>query len=86
MFRIRYPSRVERGTDMQDQDCVTTAKALKARAAKLLTQARETNDPWFVEQLSRLAEDLDEYADALETQAARDFGVSGVLAVPPVRG
>jgi hypothetical protein len=74
------------GTDMQDQDCVASAKALKARAAEFLTQARETNDPWFVEQLSRLAEDLDEYADALETQAARDFGVSRVLAVPPVRG
>jgi hypothetical protein len=57
------------GTDMQDQDCVASAKALKARAAEFLTQARETNDPWFVEQLSRLAEDLNEYADALENRS-----------------
>jgi hypothetical protein len=40
----------------------------------------------FVEQLSRLAEDLDEYADALEVEAAHDLGVSRLLNVPPVRG
>ena len=71
---------------MQEHDCAASAKALRARAAEFLTQARETNDPWFVEQLSRLAEDLNEYADALETEAAHDFGVSRVLNVPPVRG
>jgi hypothetical protein len=70
---------------MPDQDRVASAEALKARAAEFLTQARETNDPWFVEQLSRLAQDLNEYAHALEAEAAHDFGVSRILNVPPVR-
>jgi hypothetical protein len=36
---------------MQEQDRGTSPKELRARAAKFLTQARETDDEWFVEQL-----------------------------------
>jgi hypothetical protein len=35
-----------------------------------MRHAGETDDVWFVEQLSRLAKDLSDYADMLETEAA----------------
>ena len=71
---------------MQEQDRVASAKELKARAAQLLTQARETDDAWFVEQLSRLAKDLSDFADVLETEAAHEFGGTRVLTGRPVSG
>ena len=71
---------------MQEQDRTASAKELKARAAQLLTQARETNDAWFVEQLSRLAKDLSDFADVLETEAAHESVGTDILTIPPVSG
>jgi hypothetical protein len=41
---------------------------IRERAAKLVMQANETTDAWFVEQLQRLAADLIEYAEMLEAE------------------
>ena len=64
------------------RDRVATLKQLRARAAEFLTPARETDDVWFAEQLSRLAKHLGEYADTLEAEVAHRNGAQTVSGSP----
>jgi hypothetical protein len=69
---------------MQERDRFACLNEIRARAATFLTQARETDDAWFAEQLSRLAKDYSEYADTLELESAHNIRSQTICGSPNV--